>query len=139
MDYEVCDIIRLAKGVTVKKAEKSDNDYIMTLKSSKGSNKLTLKNVADKIITVVNYKDVYTQYNESTNSTAKAYMIEDRESEIWFAEDDKISSSGLDSILLNDLDSAAVTTNNLINSSSSLIEFNNKPNSTNIISYNQQK
>ena len=132
MDYEVGDVIKLGKGLKVKKSAKSGKDYVLTI----GSNKLTLKNAADKNISVVNSKNEYSNYNESAYQES-AYI--ERESDFWFAEDDVMmnNSSGLDSILQNDSNSTAITTDKL--TSLVIDEIESKSISFSDITYSQEK
>ena len=131
MDYEVGDTIKLGKGLTVKKSAKSGSDYILTI----GSSKLTLKGAGDKSISVANYKNEYKTYNES------AYMeraYRESESNYWFAEDDVITDSGINSIMLKNSNDAAITTDKL-SDSTVLTELENKSTSFSDITYNQQQ
>ena len=131
MDYEVGDVIRLGKGVNVKKAAKSDNDYILTI----GSSKLTIKNAANKNISVVNYKNEYSNYNEAAYME-RAYI--ESEDDYWFAENDVITGSELDSITLSNSNDAAITTDKL-NVSAVLTEIEDKSTSFSSITYSQQQ
>ena len=128
MDYEVGDVIRLGKGATVKKSAKSGNDYVLTI----GSSKLTLKNAADKNISVVNSKNEYKNYNES------AYMERAYRESYWFAEDDVITDSVLSSIMLSDSNESAITTDK-INASAVLTGLEDKSASFSDITYSQQQ
>ena len=131
MDYEVGDVIRLGKGLKVKKSAKSGKDYVLTI----GSNKLTLKNAADKNISVVNSKNEYSNYNESAYQES-AYI--ERESDFWFAKDDVMANNGgLDSILQNDSNSTAITTDKL--TSFVIDKFEIKSDSFSDITYSQEK
>ena len=131
MDYEVGDVIRLGKGVKVKKTTKSDNDYILTI----GSSKITLKDAANKNISVVNYKNEYSNYNEAAYME-RAYI--ESKDDYWFAENDVITDSGLDSITLSNSNNAAITTDKL-SASTVLTELENKSTSFSGITYNQQQ
>ena len=130
-DYNIGDVIRIGKGITVKKAAKVGKDYVLTI----GSGKVTLKGAADKNITVVDYKNEYNSYNEAAYQE-KAYI--ESNDDYWFAEGNVSADNGLDSILLNDSDSSAVTSSGF-NTSSILTELENKSDAFSNISYSQQQ
>ena len=119
MDFSSADdIIKLGSRKTkVKSGEKSGNDYILKI----GSSKLTIKNIFNKEIRVVNYSGEETVYNSREKSySERAYINSEINSEedFWFVEDDvnivNAANEDLSSILKNDMDSAALTTD-LIN------------------------
>ena len=132
VDYEIGDVIKLGKGTTIKKAAASGKNYILTI----GSNKITIKNAADKLITVANSKNEYNTYNE------KSYMernyTEYETNSLLFADDNIIVDGELDSILLNNLDYTAVTTDNLT-VSNELNKLDIKSNSFTNVAYTQQQ
>ena len=132
MDYEVGDIIKLGKGIKIKKAAVSGNNYVLTI----GSNKITIKNAADKLITVANSKNEYTTYNE--RSYMERNYTEYEIDSLLFANDNVISDDGLDSILLNNTDNTAVTADNL-NISTDLTEIDVKSNSFTDVAYSQHQ
>ena len=83
VDYGAGDKISLASGSVKSSAVKGD-DYVFTV----GANKITLKNAANKSITVVNSKGAETTYNQQGNVA-------------WFLEDDNnfSTTNELDSLI----------------------------------------
>ena len=132
MDYELGDVIKLGKNLKIKSYAAKGKDYVLTI----GSSKITIKNAADTMVTVVNSKNEYINYNEKPY-TERNYVEREIDS-FWFDEDNVIAGSGLDSILLNDESNAAITTNNL-NISDNLTELDKKSNSFSNVAYAQQQ
>ncbi len=99
MDYDVGDIIKLGKKTNVKKAVAKDNDFVFTI----GKGKLTLKDAANKQITVIDNKGTQKSYGASANY---------REVETFWFDDDsefKMQNSELNSILIDK--SSLISTN----------------------------
>ena len=104
------DVIRLGKSTTVKKAVKNGKDYVLTI----GSNKITLKNAANKVITVVNTKNEYSNYNES--AYMERFYMEREDEVLWFDNGTILAGTAmteLESILVNNTDKLSVTGDNL--------------------------
>ena len=93
-DYEVDDIIKLGKKTTIKSASKEDTDYVLRI----GKSELTIKDAADKNITILNSKGEEIIYNKE-----RSYREIDS---LWFddvaIDSNSLVSNELDSILKND-------------------------------------
>ena len=85
------DIIQLGKNTTVSKVSFSDNnDFVLTI----GTNKLTINNVDNQTVTVVDDSGVESLYRKRETAN-----YEERNDDFWFTQDDNFVTNSIDSIL----------------------------------------
>ena len=105
VDYEVGDIIKLGKKTTIKSANKKDSDYVLKI----GKNEITIKDAADKSITVLNNNGDQVIYNDE-----RAFREIDP---FWFDEVsmDNFVNDELNSIITNDINISTDDSKNYLN------------------------